>query len=278
MEKKINYSVLMSVYYKENPEWLDIAIKSMLAQTFLTNDFVIIKDGPLTSELDSVISKYQRKYPDIFNIVALEKNVGLGPALKIGVENCKNEWIARMDSDDYSIPTRCEKEIKKIIEDNTLDIIGSNIAEFIDDIKNVQAYRILPEKNDEIYKYARRRNPFGHPSVMLRKSKIIEAGNYREYYLCEDYDMWIRMIEKKARCYNIQDILVYMRVSKDFYKRRGGIKYLKSILKFKKEQYLKGFYSLKDFIISSSAHIIMCLLPNKLRDFLYRKILRNRGK
>ena len=278
MEKKINYSVLMSVYYKENPEWLDIAIKSMLAQTFLTNDFVIIKDGPLTSELDSVISKYQRKYPDIFNIVALEKNVGLGPALKIGVENCKNEWIARMDSDDYSIPTRCEKEIKKIIEDNTLDIIGSNIAEFIDDIKNVQAYRILPEKNDEIYKYARRRNPFGHPSVMLRKSKIIEAGNYREYYLCEDYDMWIRMIEKKARCYNIQDILVYMRVSKDFYKRRGGIKYLKSILRFKKEQYLKGFYSLKDFIISSSAHIIMCLLPNKLRDFLYRKILRNRGK
>ena len=278
MEKKINYSVLMSVYYKENPEWLDIAIKSMLAQTFLTNDFVIIKDGPLTSELDSVISKYQRKYPDIINIVALEKNVGLGPALKIGVENCKNEWIARMDSDDYSIPTRCEKEIKKIIEDNTLDIIGSNIAEFIDDIKNVQAYRILPEKNDEIYKYARRRNPFGHPSVMLRKSKIIEAGNYREYYLCEDYDMWIRMIEKKARCYNIQDVLVYMRVSKDFYKRRGGIKYLKSILKFKKEQYLKGFYSLKDFIISSSAHIIMCLLPNKLRDFLYRKILRNRGK
>lgn len=278
MEKKINYSVLMSVYYKENPEWLDIAIKSMLAQTFLTNDFVIIKDGPLTSELDSVISKYQRKYPDIFNIVALEKNVGLGPALKIGVENCKNEWIARMDSDDYSIPTRCEKEIKKIIEDNTLDIIGSNIAEFIDDIKNVQAYRILPEKNDEIYKYARRRNPFGHPSVMLRKSKIIEAGNYREYYLCEDYDMWIRMIEKKARCYNIQDVLVYMRVSKDFYKRRGGIKYLKSILRFKKEQYLKGFYSLKDFIISSSAHIIMCLLPNKLRDFLYRKILRNRGK
>ena len=278
MEKKINYSVLMSVYYKENPEWLDIAIKSMLAQTFLTNDFVIIKDGPLTSELDSVISKYQRKYPDIINIVALEKNVGLGPALKIGVENCKNEWIARMDSDDYSIPTRCEKEIKKIIEDNTLDIIGSNIAEFIDDIKNVQAYRILPEKNDEIYKYARRRNPFGHPSVMLRKSKIIEAGNYREYYLCEDYDMWIRMIEKKVRCYNIQDILVYMRVSNDFYKRRGGIKYLKSILKFKKEQYLKGFYSLKDFIISSSAHIIMCLLPNKLRDFLYRKILRNRGK
>lgn len=274
MEKKINYSVLMSVYYKENPEWLDIAIKSMLAQTFLTNDFVIIKDGPLTSELDSVISKYQRKYPDIFNIVALEKNVGLGPALKIGVENCKNEWIARMDSDDYSIPTRCEKEIKKIIEDNTLDIIGSNIAEFIDDIKNVQAYRILPEKNDEIYKYARRRNPFGHPSVMLRKSKIIEAGNYREYYLCEDYDMWIRMIEKKARCYNIQDILVYMRVSKDFYKRRGGIKYLKSILKFKREQYKNKHFMFKDYLISSFASVVTCLCPNIIREVIYKKILR----
>lgn len=134
----------------------------------------------------------------------------------------------------------------------------------------------MPETDEEIKKFARRRNPFGHPSVMLRKSKVLEAGNYRSYYLVEDYDMWIRMIEHGAKCYNFQEILVFMRISEDFYKRRGGLKYLKSILKFKKEQLHNGFYSKKDFVISSCAHIIMCLMPNKIRDLLYRKVLRKK--
>ena len=271
-----SYSVLMSVYYKENPEWLRQSIESMLNQTIITNDFVIIKDGKLTNELDDVISEYYEKYPDIFHIIELESNVGLGPALAIGVKACKNELIARMDSDDISIKERCEKQLNKYKEDPELDIVGSSIAEFIDNTNNIQAYRILPETDEEIKKFARRRNPFGHPSVMLRKSKVLEAGNYRSYYLVEDYDMWIRMIEHGAKCYNFQEILVFMRISEDFYKRRGGLKYLKSILKFKKEQLHNGFYSKKDFVISSCAHIIMCLMPNKIRDLLYRKVLRKK--
>ena len=271
-----NYSVLMSVYYKENPEWLRQSIESMLNQTIITNDFVIIKDGKLTNELDEVISEYYEKYPDIFHIIELESNVGLGSALAIGVEECKNELIARMDSDDISIKDRCERQLEKFREQPELDVIGSNIAEFIDDINNVQAYRILPQTDEEIKKFARRRNPFGHPSVMLKKSKVLEAGNYRSYYLVEDYDMCVRMIENGANCYNIEEILVFMRISEDFYKRRGGIKYLNSILKFKKEQFNNGFYSKKDFIVSSFAHIVMCLIPNKMRDLLYRKVLRKK--
>ena len=271
-----NYSVLMSVYYKENPEWLRQSIESMLNQTIITNDFVIIKDGKLTNELDEVISEYYEKYPDIFHIIELESNVGLGSALAIGVEECKNELIARMDSDDISIKDRCERQLEKFREQPELDVIGSNIAEFIDDINNVQAYRILPQTDEEIKKFARRRNPFGHPSVMLKKSKVLEAGNYRSYYLVEDYDMWVRMIENDANCYNFEEILVFMRISEDFYKRRGGIKYLNSILKFKKEQFNNGFYSKKDFIVSSFAHIVMCLIPNKMRDLLYRKVLRKK--
>ena len=110
--------------------------------------------------------------------------------------------------------------------------------------------------------------------MMFKKSLILKAGNFRSVHLCEDYDMWVRMIENNTKCYNFEKILVYMRISSDFYKRRGGIKYLKSILRFKKELYNKNFYSLKDFIKSSGAHVIMCLLPNKLRDILYRKLLR----
>lgn len=268
------YSILMSVYYKENPRWFEESINSMLNQSIKTDDFVIVEDGKLTKELDEVINKYVKLYPDLFNIIKLPNNIGLGPALSIGVKECKNELIARMDSDDISIKERCEKQLNLFKEYKDLDICGSNIIEFIDNIQNGQSYRKLPETNEEIKKYMKRRNPFGHPSVMFKKTKVIESGNYREYYLCEDYDMWIRMAENEAKFYNIQDVLVYMRISEDFYKRRGGMKYLKSILKFKKEQLKKGFYSKKDFCISATAHIVMCILPNSIRNFLYKKVLR----
>ena len=272
----INYSVLMSVYYKDNKDWLIESIESILNQTKKTNDFVIVKDGKLNDELNSVISEYCKKYSDIFNIIELSENVGLGPALAMGIEKCKNEFIARMDSDDISRKDRIEKELK-IIQEYNLDMVGSNIAEFTENINNVRAYRILPENNDEIIKFAKKRNPFGHPSMLLRKSKVLEAGNYRTYYLCEDYDMWIRMFMVNAKAYNIQENLVYMRISNDFYKRRGGIKYLKSILKFKTEQFKNGFYSIKDYAISSCASIITCLMPNAVRELIYKKILRKKG-
>lgn len=112
------YSVLMSVYYKEKPEYLDYSIKSMLKQTIFPSEFVIVKDGELTEELNNIIEKYKQEYPNLFNIISLEQNVGLGLALKTGILNCKYEFIARMDSDDYSIPTRIEEELK-IFEENS---------------------------------------------------------------------------------------------------------------------------------------------------------------
>lgn len=272
----MNYSILMSVYYKDNPKWLKESIESMLNQTIKTDDFVIVEDGPIPNELENVLIEYKTKYLNIFKIIKLEKNQGLGLALATGIKNCKNEWIARMDADDISVKQRIEKEFE-VVNKYDVDMVGSNIAEFIDDVNNVKAYRKLPETNDEIKKYIKRRNPFGHPSMFIRKSKVIEAGNFRDYHLCEDYDMWIRMIEKNAISYNIQEILVYMRINKDFYKRRGGIKYLKSILKFKKEQLNKGFYSNKDFLVSAIASIITCLMPNNLREFIYKNLLREKG-
>ena len=275
MEK---YSVLMSVYYKENPIWLKESIESMLNQTVKCDEFVIVKDGKLTNELNNIINGYVKKYRDLFKVIELKENKGLGIALKIGLENCKNEFVARMDADDYSVPERCEKELEMFEKNSDLHIIGSNIAEFTENIENVISYRRLPVNDKEIKQFSKTRNPFGHPSVMFKKSKVMEAGNYRNYYLCEDYDMWIRMIKCNANCYNFKEILVYMRISKDFYKRRGGIKYLKTILKFKKEQYKSGFYSLKDYIISSSASTVICLMPNVIRDFIYRKLLKSNPK
>ena len=272
---KVDYSILMSVYYKDNPEWLRIAIDSMLNQTIKTNDFVIVEDGPLTKELEDVILEYKKKYNNIFQVIKLEENQGLGPALAIGVNKCQNELIARMDADDYSIPERIEKEMK-IIEEKNVDMVGSYIAEFTDDIENVQAYRELPIEHKNIINYSKKRNPFGHPSMIIKKSKVLEAGNYRKYHLVEDYDMWIRMFKVNATAYNIPEVLVYMRISKDFYRRRGGIKYLKSILRFKKEQYKTGYYKTQDFFASSITSCIVCLMPNLLREIIYKKMLRKK--
>lgn len=271
---QIEYSVLMSVYHKEKPDWLEFSIKSMLNQTVPPSEFVLVKDGKLTDELDEVINQYTNKYPDLFNIVVLEKNIGLGPALKIGMENCKNVWVARMDSDDYSLPTRIEKEFDFIRNNPDYDIIGSWHSEFIGTIENRIAIKKLPETNAEIIKYSKKRNPFSHPSVLIKKEKVINSGNYRSYHLVEDYDMWLRMIRSGCKCYNIQEPLIYVRISEDLYKRRGGRKYLKSILKFKREQFKIGYMCFSDFFISSFSSIIVCLIPSSLRKLVYEKLLR----
>ena len=266
----------MSVYFKENPNWLEYSIESMMNQTVKPDEFVLVEDGPLTEELDSVVEKYAEKYPKIFNVVKIEKNGGLGPALKLGVENCRNEYIARMDSDDYSVPNRIEKEFEIFEKDSTIGMVGSNVSEFIDNIQNVICNVVLPEENEDIIRFSKKRNPFRHPSVMFKKSEVIKAENYREYYLCEDYDMWLRMIRNNCKCYNIQENLVYMRISDDFYKRRGGIKYLKSINKFKKEQMTLGYFTKMEYLKSIIPHAIVCLMPNFMRDFVYKKLLRKR--
>ena len=272
----MKYSVLMSVYYKESSGNLEKSIKSMLNQTIKPNEFVLVEDGELTDELYKTIDLFVTDNPNLFKIVRLEKNMGLGPALNRGINECSNEWIARADSDDISVPERMEKQFKRIRENPQIDIIGSNHIEFVDSVDNKESYtyKNLPSTNEEIQKYARRRNPFSHSVITMKKSVVLRAGNYRKYDYLEDYDMWVRMIEAGAYCENLDEYLSYVKVSKDLYKRRGGLKYLKTILRFKREMYKKGFYSFKDYIVSSVAHIVVCLIPGFLRQFIYAKLLR----
>lgn len=272
MQRK--YSVLMSVYYKDNAEWLSNSIECMLNQTIKCDEFVIVEDGQLTKELNAIIEDYEKKYPKVFNIVKIKKNVGLGPALKLGVEVCKNEWIARMDSDDYSPVNRVEKQFEIVDKYPNVGIVGCNADEFCGSLDNIVAHVILPETNEEIIKFSKRRCPYRHSGIIYKKSEIIKAGNYQECYLCEDYDLYARMEMNGTEGFNVQETLLFVRVNEDFYSRRGGLKYLNSLLKFKLRLYKSGFYSLKDFIISAGTHIVVCVMPNKLREIFYKKFLR----
>lgn len=267
-----SFSVLMSVYYKDNPKFLEEAIESVLNQTVVPTEIVIVKDGKLSNELENTLEKYGKK--SIFNIIGYEENKGLGLALNYGVNHCKFNIIARMDSDDICNNLRFEKQLNYLIENKNISLIGSNTIEFIDDVSNVISVRKMPENNDEIINYSKTRNPFIHPSIMTYKKELLNAGNFRDYYLCEDYDMWTRMLENGCQCHNIQENLVYMRVSKEFYKRRGGIKYCKAIIKFKKELYKKEYMSYCKYFKTKFATMLVSLMPAKIREFIYKKFLR----
>lgn len=269
------YTVLMSVYYKEKPEYLSLSIESMLNQTVKPDEFIIVKDGPLTTELDEVINNFVTAYPKTFNIIVNETNLGLGPALAKGIENSKNELIARMDSDDYVVSTRCERQLEKFREDPKLGMVGSYEAEFVDDIDNVISIHRVSSENDEIERFMHRRCSVLHPTVMYKKSAVLKSGNYQSVLLYEDYDLFARMVlEYHIKSYNIPEPLYYIRTSEDFFKRRGGIKYAKTVLKFKWGQYRKGYMSLMDFCISGLGQAFVCVLPNSLRKIFYMKFLR----
>ena len=263
-------SVLMSVYYKEKPEYLKASIDSLLNQTLKPTEIVIIKDGKLTNELEDVLKEYENN--PLFSIYGYEKNKGLGLALNYGVLKCKHDIIARMDSDDICMPNRLEAEYNML--NKGYDIVGSNTKEFIDNIDNVISTRLMPEAHEDIISYSKTRNPFIHPSIMTYKKVILASGNYMDCYLCEDYDMWVRILERGHKAYNIQDFLVYMRVGKDFYRRRGGLKYCKAIVSFKKKLYKKGYMSFFKYQKTKFATIIVSLMPGFLREFIYKKFLR----
>lgn len=273
-----NYSVLMSVYYKERPEYLRQAMKSIFNQTVLTNDFVLICDGPLTEELDAVINEFKHIHEDILNVYRIENNVGLGNALNLGISECKNELVARMDSDDISRKQRCEKQLEIFEKDDSIDIVSGTIEEFVGDIKNVKSCRNLPEKNQDIIKFAKSRSPFNHACIMYKKNKVIEAGSYKDFYFLEDYYLWIKMLNSGCHGYNIQEPLLWVRAGNDMYKRRSGIKYVKSqknLLTYMKKI---GFINKLEFIIGVLIRTCVSLSPNLLRKYLYNNFLRNKNR
>ena len=273
--KNSRYTVLMSVYFKEKPDYLSLSIKSMLNQTIKPDEFIIVKDGPLTQELDKVIDFYVSENPNLFNVISNPFNLGLGPALAQGIEASKNSLIARMDSDDYAVNTRCEKQLQKFKNDPELGIVGSYEAEFVDDINNVVSVHKVPAENIEIAKFMRRRCSILHPTVMYKKSEVLKSGNYRSVLLYEDYDLFARMVlEYQVKSYNIQEALYYIRTSEEFFRRRGGFKYAKTVLNFKWGQYKKGYMSSLDFCISGLGQAFVCMFPNSLRKTFYLNFLR----
>ena len=270
----MNYSVLMSVYFKEKAPFLSAAMQSIFGQTAPTDDFVLVCDGPLTPELDAVIESMQAAHPEALHLVRLEMNGGLGNALNIGIKHCKNELIARMDSDDISRPDRCEKQLDVYRRMPEICITSGIVEEFSDSIEQINARRVPPETQEEILSFAKKRNPFNHPCVMYKRQAVEAAGGYQDFYLLEDYYLWIRMLQNGAVGYNLQEPLLWMRAGSDLYKRRAGWKYAQTQRNLFRYMRDSGFISTPEYCARTLLRTASSLAPNGLRTAMFKTFVR----
>ena len=271
-----HYSVLMSVYKNDNPKYLKQAIESMLDQTILPEQYVIVIDGPVPEKIDRVIQYYKKAFPALFTIVPLEKNGGLGNALNNGIEVCRNEFIARMDADDISKTERCEKQLAAFKGNPNLDIVGAQIDEFIGDINNVVSRRLVPLTNDEIVQFSRRRSPFNHPTVMYRKSTLKKVGGYVAYGRKEDLDLFVRMMHSGCQAANLPESLLWYRTGSDNLKRRKTWINCKENIQIMWKYYLKGYCKTTDIVYVIVGQMAMYLLPEKIAKIAVDKFLREK--
>lgn len=269
----------MSVYWKEKPEFLRESLSSIFLQTRPANEVILVKDGPLTPELDAVIRDFEKEHAEL-RVIPLKKNMGLGIALSKGINVCSYDYIARMDSDDICFPQRFEKQIDYLEKHPDIDVIGCWTREFNEDKfgnKHFMSLKKFPNTVWENFKYCTKRCPVEHPAIVIKKKSLIDAGNYQSCYLFEDYNLWARMFVNGAKFYNIPEPLLYFRMTIDSFKRRGGWKYavseLKALRKFKKI----GFFSLSQYWYAVLTRFPIRVMPLKFREFIYKVFLRSNG-
>ena len=269
MEK---YSVLMSLYKKEKPEYFRAALESIIHQTVKPDEIVLVEDGPLTEELYLIIEEYK----DSLHLVVNKQNLGLGLALNKGLKACKNELVARMDTDDIAVIDRCEIQLLFFEEHPNTTIVGGKIEEFVLDIKDIIGKRVVPETDEKLKEFLKKRCPFNHMTVMFKKTDVLNVGNYQDWFWNEDYYLWIRLALENYKFANLPDTLVYTRVGRDMYKRRGGLRYYKSEIKIQRFMLEKHIITRWIYFLNCSKRfIVQLILPNSIRGWVFKKFARS---
>lgn len=274
----MSFSVLISVYKNDKAEDFRTALDSITTQqTLKPTEIVLVSDGPVTDDINQVMADAEKQYPGLYKVVRFEKNQGLGIALQKGLEATSNDIVMRMDSDDIAVPDRFEKQYHFMVEHPNVAVCGGQIDEFIDDVNNIVGRRIVPCTNEEIYKYMISRCAFNHMTVALRRSIIMENGNYLPWHYNEDYYLWIRLMKAKVEFANLPETLIHMRVGKEMYKRRGGRKYYESELGLQKLMLSNGLITYPRYWFNVAVRWgVQVAMPNWLRGFVFQMLFRKK--
>lgn len=267
----------MSIYFGERGSYLKQSLDSILRQTVLPAEIVLVKDGPLNTELDKIICKYKTvfyKKKIFFHTFQLKKNCGLGIALNYGLKNCKYNLVARMDTDDICLEKRFEKQLDFMLKNINISVVGSDVSEFSENSLNIY-YKKMPQKN--FYKFSKLRNPLSHPSVMFKKEDIFFVGNYQPCANFEDFYLWIRLIKNGFKIANISTPLVRMRATSEQYSRRRGWSYVKDTVNFSRKAYSIEFFGKKDMLRFICIRVVTSVIPKSILVYLYKHKLRKRS-
>lgn len=268
----MKFSVLMSLYYHEQPKYLSECFDGLAIQTVPADEIVLVFDGLLTPELEKVVEDYQNILP--LKIIRLSENVGLGRALNHGLEYCTYEWVFRMDTDDVCIPNRFKKQCDFIMQNSEISLLGGQIAEFQCNLNELKNIRRVPEIDHEIRIFAKKRNPFNHMTVAFRKSIIQSIGGYYHHLYMEDYNLWLRLLSQNVIVANLPDILVYVRIGEknNMLKRRRGIYYINSewkLYNLKRKLKIQNELSALFLLVIRTLPRLFPLIINK---FIYKKL------
>ncbi|MDD6021073.1 MAG: glycosyltransferase [Oscillospiraceae bacterium] len=264
-------SIISTTYEKEKGANLDECLGSIFSQTVLPQSVVLVADGHLNDELYEVIDKYKAEYPELFVFYETETNNGNWYASNKAIELCSTDIIAKIDSDDILMPTYAEKILSAF--ETGIDICGVYIDEFDDGTKALLTTKKTPTKHEEIYKFAKRRNPFNNPGIAFSRKLANEIGGYKNMVRCEDYDFVVRMLMAGAKGMNIPESLVRYRTSKDNMKRRKNFVNTKWFIISRYRIHKAGFSSFSDFLIPSAAQLLLFIMPSGLTGKIY-KLLR----
>lgn len=262
-------SVLMSVYDRENPEYLDKALASIYNQTLPPKEVVLVEDGPISSNLESII----KKYPSLKR-VSIPVNLQLGRALQTGLKECKYKYIARMDSDDIAAPNRLELQYKYLRSHPKISVVGGDIAEFLEEGK-IKRVKHMPLTYEKLLRYGKFRNPLNHMTVMFKKDDIAEIGGYEHFPLLEDYHLWSRLLARGYKLANIPQVLVWARIGENFADKRGGFTYFKQYSKLRYVQLKLGYTNILEYAIGVILSFIMTIQPSRMRNVVYRLLRKN---
>jgi len=266
------FSVLLSVYRKEQPAFLKQALDSIFAQTVRSNDVVLVEDGTLTDDLENVVKEYESRYPEL-HVVRYANNRGLGFALNDGLKVCLNDLVARADTDDICKPQRFERQLKILAENPDIDLVSAWIDEFIENPHSVTSQRRIPEWPNDIYQYGKRRCPVNHPVTIYKKSAVEAVGGYQTEFFPEDYYLWMKMLKAGCKFYNVQESLLWFRYDPDTFRRRGGWKYAKDEARTQWRAYHSLHYlSFYDFLVNIGIRFIVRIIPNSARNLIYKLI------
>lgn len=264
----------MSIYAATRADDLDRCLASLSGQSLAPNQIVLVQDGPVESDVKRCIDNHSQNLP--LDHLQFSKNRGLGRTLRDGLLNCDYEFVARVDSDDWSVPERFELQVDFLKKNPSISVIGGWLKEYYPAPDGpIGVVRQTPLEHASIKRAARRRNPLNHPTVMFRKPHVLASGNYEPCQFFEDYFLWARMLMSGYHLANIPHVLVETQVDPGYFSRRGGIAYVRHELYLLQQLKKIGFLSYVDTSIFILSRLPMRLLPLKARQRLYKDFLRN---